>query len=442
MRPYARLRIGAGALVGVLLAGGCTDDPRDELDEAPPSVSFGEAALWTGEDLGLQHVEGVTLRGDTAVVSGLSAAGAEVRLTVADARTGRVRWSLPGGEGLRGSSAGGARLYLSGTSAAGNAATGVDNRPVVIGSGDKAAVLVQYASGRQDDEQRGVAALSLADGSVRWKQPLVRPYAAEEGANTSLQLLTADAKTVLAGTWSSAEGAVRATVALNASDGRRRWEHKGGWASELTSGLALGGRHLAGTNEAGTVFALDARTGRRAWDLGGRHEWSGLEAVAGDRIVVKAGRRTDPEDDRDASDPLLLDATSGRELDSVPGETGRGSNCLGDGTSLIACLTPRNGTLETVRSGKDKVLTAEEQVRTSADTPVPTLVWKDYIFTASAGYLTDPVMVDRSAKVHDDALPGAATAITDRYAAFLLPAKDSSDRSTGLVVHQTTVAAD
>ena len=114
--------------------------------------------------------------------------------------------------------------------------------------------------------------------------------------------------------------------ALNAKTGDLLWEYKRAWPEdlkkyfpvpEINRNLAIHGNYIIDTSGDDFVFALDASTGRLAWETKILDYRVGAQQTSGPIIVngkVISGRGCEPEGGPDACVITAHDATSGREL--------------------------------------------------------------------------------------------------------------------------------
>jgi alcohol dehydrogenase (cytochrome c) len=114
--------------------------------------------------------------------------------------------------------------------------------------------------------------------------------------------------------------------ALNAKTGDLLWEYKRAWPEdlkkyfpvpEINRNLAIHGNYIIDTSGDDFVFALDASTGRLAWETKILDYRMGAQQTSGPIIVngkVISGRGCEPEGGPDACVITAHDATSGREL--------------------------------------------------------------------------------------------------------------------------------
>ncbi|MFW5418743.1 PQQ-binding-like beta-propeller repeat protein [Nocardiopsis sp. CNT-189] len=331
------LALAAAGLGAVLLRPGGAGGP--EFSVSP------EAYLDTAGDLGMEEVLAVGFRGDSAVVMGTFLHG-RLRLAVVDAGSGEPRWVRDTGTLID------ADAVLGGAESVGPLAFGEVSAPVLTGAGDDWSVVVPYAvTGREGDVgditlleagEQGVAALSGSDGSVRWKRETPGVPRVLDGAGG----------TVLAGAVASGTGEVT-SLALDAEDGGAvLWEHEGDWVHRLAGDTALGESAPAGwepgadaTTEGRRVFALDARTGRPAWDLDGVFSESGVEDATEGWAVLYAVPREEGAPARTA----VVATGSGEEARSPRSRLGTGSpSCAAGEDSLLVCAQDAHGSFELV----------------------------------------------------------------------------------------------
>ena len=114
--------------------------------------------------------------------------------------------------------------------------------------------------------------------------------------------------------------------ALNAKTGDLLWEYKRAWPEdlkkyfpvpEINRNLAIYGNYIIDTSGDDFVFALDASTGKLAWETKILDYRMGAQQTSGPIIVngkVISGRGCEPEGGPDACVITAHDATSGKEL--------------------------------------------------------------------------------------------------------------------------------
>ena len=191
------------ALVAVLLAASaCTGDgdttgappgPTSASSSAPTPrttlapIRFGAERLWGGKagdgaSFAVEQVDGFRLVGDALIYIGRGVRGHDgrARLTVADAASGKTRWSVDETDSLGGD---GTMVEWIG-------------HPIVVNEGGDWTVLVTYerpvgpAAGARAVEQ-GIAALAGKNGRLRWKIPALTTPRQARGPWASATLWTA-----------------------------------------------------------------------------------------------------------------------------------------------------------------------------------------------------------------------------------------------------------
>ncbi|MFC4587998.1 PQQ-like beta-propeller repeat protein [Sphaerisporangium corydalis] len=389
------------------------------VDEAPSlrPLPLGREPLWTQDTKGaVKYISAAALHGDAAVIVG-GLRKKETRLVVADAATGKVRWSVGEFGPLRG---GGGAVWL-------DMAYGRSRTPQIVGKGADWGILANYyltgcrhptglcPLGSGPSDETGVALLSGRDGSVRWRLPLVpaRTGRAARAANRLRGVLeTSGGKIALATVAPSPTGGfgdVR-LVAVDVATGRRLWTRSGVQPVMVSGDLVLG-RVAGGTGGSrldlggGSVVALDAATGRTRWEPSPRMPASLPALAAGNLPMVREVK------DGRLGPPLVLDPGTGREIARLPEFV---TGCQTDGVSLIACEYSdlRQRRLVTIRLDGREVRVARREL------PDATLaaVWRGHVFLDDRhdrGY-----EVDRSANVLADDLPGEPVALSEGYAIF------------------------
>jgi outer membrane protein assembly factor BamB len=410
----------AAVASAALLAVGCGDAVGETIDE-PPTLGplVAERPLWdaTSADA-ISTVLSATLHDDTAVIVGDQKDG--FRLSAVDAATGTPHWSLDDDDPLPGGD--GATLF--------RPAPNYD-LPVVAGPSHDFLVYVPYYRGddcthptgwcpREKNETRrvevGIAALSGKDGTVRWMTPVVTD---DEIQYLDMKLRAAGAGLVLIGISDfNHDLASLRTVALSASDGSQRWEQPG-VVADFTTGETIIARIPSTPNDVtpmfvapeGAVVALDASSGNRRWDLSQRYANSVATSVAGDFVVARATSRDGEED------TLVLNSASGHEVAHLGDYV---ISCSSDTSSLVACTDSRYNTVVTFQ-------VEESEVRVSGDSIDEDIsshsyrtrgVWRGRVFVEDRYHPAQDVVVDRSANVLTDRVPGPVVAISDRYAIF------------------------
>ena len=410
------------ALAGCSTSVGGAAAPAVTLSPVIPLKLEAQPA-WGAEQVGVPGLQAVQFGTDTAVVMGSATwPSTDAAIAGVDLDTGTVRWSYADYAELAGGDGAG---YVGGTAVWGNLA-----RIVSVG-GDPAdqIVVVTYLtttctdasgfcapSGADVTDEYGIAALNPADGSVRWKAPIVPavPGDSPEADKTRGQravLVDADSDGVLVlvggGTdidspSTTAAEAVR-TVLLDPASGAVRWEAPGTRGTRL-----IGDQVLAAVANGGPTIkdlgALDVRTGALRWAVAASFPSDVVSAAAGDTGILLVTHDTAP-----ALQPI--DLSDGSSVgDAVP-VTFTGT-CLDDATTLIAC-GPADDERILVWTGTPGPPT------TSAfglpDASQLQLVTADYVF-AGDGESSQAFTVDGRAA--SDPLPGRTVAMDDRYLAI------------------------
>ncbi|WP_433473787.1 PQQ-binding-like beta-propeller repeat protein [Spirillospora sp. CA-142024] len=448
-----------GALLAILLVvvvavkacGGTGEEALPDGEKQPAPVAFGEKPLWDERKPGMERVAGVELLGDVAVVAGDVRLGG-ARLAVVDSRTGAPRWVVDAGYPLKGGK--GATAHP-GPGYKAEQLRGVTGKPVVYGQGSDWTVLVQYTKGGQGRKtETGVAALSGKDGSVRWKQALIRPRSGDDGdedRDKKVRLLAADGRVLLTSV-ESKDGLDPKTIALDPATGRKLWENADGWAYRVSGDVVLGetrggeapstwGEQRRDTD----VFALDVRTGQRRWTLDGRFDASHLQAVAG-RTAAVTVRETAPGRTYADERTVLADVATGKVVKG-PRESGTSDlyGCADDGATLIAC-SGLSGRLVTIRTGgRGRLVAAKKQPFGDTMASV-VMVWKDRIFiegSSSDGKPERHAVVDRAANRLGSGPPGEIVAMSEGAAAFRVRrAGSTSSTPDGIVMRAAAAGAE
>lgn len=396
------VRWAAGAVVVVLAVGlaSCTDRAELPRGDGPVAdVAVSRDPVWRSADLGLKEVIGADLRGDKAIVVGTLARSFEKRLVVVDADTGKPYWFEDLGDG---------------TNVGYHGSVGVSGRPLVVGSGDDWSVLVPQGDGE-------IVALSGKDGSRQWKAKLPT----EDGR---LSMLSTDGRRALVGVKSNDSHQVT-TYALDADDGRELWRHAGDWVYAFAGGTVLGQRTRDASwtdgdldvEDSGSVFALDADTGKEQWDLNDRYHRSVLERAVDGSAVIRV-QRTSGATDRG----IVVGTGTGRKKHVLK----KGfQDCASDGRELLACVPLDSHRLLTIRAGH-----RDQPVRSERTVPCGQVdaVVADRVYVSTSG--TKSRAVDRAGNTLEKGFPGKAVAVAGGHAAFLISGEGvGNDR---LVVHR------
>jgi outer membrane protein assembly factor BamB len=348
------------------------------------------------------------------------------RLAAVDAATGIPRWSLeeldplPGGDG--------AKLFRPEL-----LHPEPRDAPIVAGPHGDSLVYVPYLrsddcthptgwcpreEGETPSGERGIAALSERDGSVRWMTPVL---SSTETQHMDVRLLVANDDLVLIriSDFSNDLASLR-TVALSTTDGSRRWEQSGVVAEFITDSAVIGRIPRTPDDVArlfvapeGTVVALDPTSGNRRWSLSDSYVDSSPMLVAGHFIVARV------ESPDAKANTLVMDAATGQEVARL----GKSSiSCSSDSSSLIACVDTMRNTLITLHLDEREVRVSGNSIDGDSDISyLSSEVWRGRVFiedAATSGHPTRHLVVDRSANVLTDQSPGQIVAISDDYAIF------------------------
>ncbi len=419
VRRHPRRAWFAAAVVLVLVATGLVVVVRSWAGAGSEFTVVENAHLNASRDLGMEEVVTAGFHEDALVILGKTT-GTGLRVAVVEADTAEIRWVRDSGMRI------GDDAVLDGNEqSVPTNPTKTLERPVITGSGDDWSVVVGYAvteDGVPDDQlhldtadvqERGVAALSGADGSVNFKQEtpgFPRP-------------LDADEDTVLVGAKHSEDAANAGdvtSVALDSSDdGAVRWEHEGDWVHTLAGDTALGESAPAdwepgadATNEEHQVFALETKTGQPAWDTSDDFAGSSVRAATDGRAVLDV-------DDGSATPNRnpIIDTATGAELSAPDDGLSGYAECATGTGGMLACVG-LDETVEvmTVAPGEDeaRVSTADMEFDSaaSASAHMNSVAEGRVHFTLSSneddsGSERNSVAVDREGALLADDLPAA-----------------------------------
>ncbi|HVX44356.1 MAG TPA: hypothetical protein VHC49_10740 [Mycobacteriales bacterium] len=290
-------------------------------DQDPLPLTIDRKPLWTipADVDPLLHKDAVVEDGD--------------RFSVADAETGRVRWSIDRDKPVPGG--GGIRLANDALSLK------ADVRPQIIDLGSDWYVLTDYERSPCWDclweskhaPEKGVVALSGADGSVKWTTRLTRSYRFPDDRRFVIpqaSLRVASARIAVAVVYPRPDSdAPERAVGLDPRTGRIRWQTEHLWPVQAVGDTIIGyDRAEPFYVDKARVGAYAAGTGKKVWDLHRRYRMSAVENVTGDVVLVGADDRQDGPVDR------VLDIHSGKTLVTLPTVN---QGCVSDGTSTIGC---------------------------------------------------------------------------------------------------------
>lgn len=369
--PWNKVAVGALALiaaVAVLIV--ATGDPAGdpEPDRPEPSPLFDGGPLWTRPGTVSATPGSPGVRDGLALLE-------HNGLTLVDLRTGDERWTVHPAARLAGST----EVYSSGGT--------------LLGAG----ILVRTRG--------GIALLSRADGSVRWRAPV------RAGAGERYVPVAADDRTALVTVGSIRGGAPR-VLAVDAGTGEVRWTRDGLSPYAIAGGVVVG--VTGGVTGGGAVTAWDLATGATAWTYTGL-AGARVALTAGDAVLVEGhveGHVEGKVEGTGVGRPVrrVLSAATGELLAQLGGDPRTGP-CAADRGTLIACPL--------VRGRGDRAFEtyglADHLVRTLSGGYRPRavcLVGPDDLFAAAeSAYFA----VDRAGRLVADGLPGRPVAVSSDY---------------------------
>ncbi|MDN3358624.1 PQQ-binding-like beta-propeller repeat protein [Actinomadura sp. DC4] len=394
----------AAACTGGSEPAGTASPARTSAGPSTSPLRFGATPLWSERTKGVpRYADHFALHGDSVVVVSGPRRSESDRLSVLDAATGEVRWSiriwrpLRGGHGDRWNG-----LDPSGTT------------PPVVDRGGDWGVLVETSQNHAStQEPYGLALLSGEDGRVLWRRTVVaEKKSGDRNKRVYPDLVLGDTSIALMHLRTSLNPMVTDTrlVAVDPRTGRRLWSRSGVAPAAVVSGTVVAAewpdpaRTPYGSAANGTVAVLDPATGQDRWSLRDRMPAARVMAAINGLVVVSDPRRA----------PVLLDLATGVQVGSLPGQAG---NCSDDRANLIACesLSSTSGLL-TIAAG-------ERTARPAAHRPpegIITLVRDGRIYFS--GVNSPGAEIDRSGTPLTGPLPaGFLGALSDRYAVFRIP---------------------
>ena len=380
--------------------------------EVPP-LPFGSTPLWSDKTKGVpRYADRFALHGDSVVAISGPKGGEADRLSVMDAATGKVRWSTGRWRPLRGGH--GDQWDGVGPFDTGPQVVEPDDDPE---GGDWGVLVTTLRNHDSIQKGYGLALLSGKDGSVLWRRTLV---AAKKSSGHDgyvyPNLLLSDGKLAVMSLRPSSDATVAdiRLIAVDTHTGKRLWTRTGVQLAAVAAGSVIAAESQdpasvsLDSGVSGTVTVLDAATGHTRWSLRGRMDTARVAAVAGGMLLVREAQGGT------LKAPVLLDLTTGTQLDRMPDQTG---NCASDRGDLIACdvLFPEPRLL-TVRADERRVRVAG---RKPPDGTI-SLVRDGRIYFS--GLNAPGQEVDRSGTPLVGPLPeGILDALSDKYAVFRLP---------------------
>lgn len=420
-----RRRAGAVALVAaVTTVAACSTAPNPP-DSGSPTTSRTavydkpatldrievEDPAWGSEDAPVESIGSIEITGSIAVVAGSTAERNSV-VTALDARTGQQLWSvevlaeLPGENG---------DLF--------------SRNFALVGSGKDALVLVEYYASTCDaalcppgsidtTAEHGIAALSITDGSVRWKYPAIPAVPTDtakaealQGRDVELVEEPGDYPLAVVGPSIAVNGSqyvepkkIR-TVALDPATGDPVWTRKKRWARRVVDDVVIATIPLRGTAGAvrsskGPLVGLDPATGKQLWNRADDY---------GDIQLLDTTKRSVVIADIDGGRTVhVLNASDGRSRLNL-GKRARPTG--GTGPLVVWPMKPldtRPSLMSLADSEKQPVTSAHPLPADVRSNPV--LVHGGYIFYGTDTY---SVALDRSGNVVSERIPGRVLAMTD-----------------------------
>ncbi|MFI0367329.1 PQQ-binding-like beta-propeller repeat protein [Actinomadura sp. 1N219] len=317
----------------------------DPATARPPRIDA--APLWTAgageapvpppaKDTGLESVISIDLAGDAVVYTGRDREDDDLdRIVVADAATGKVRWSVREGASL-----------------GGGAKAGFVSVPhIVDGEG---LLLVRY----DDGDAEGVAALSLKDGRTRWTKQVT-------SGNAYLMLKAADrsAFAVEVTSYDGPEDGRDETVVFATGTRRELWRERGVSPVGAGGGLVLAARFAEGENgtrEPRDLIAYGTSDGKQRWRLGTRYRDPELLHDGGGRTIVVGT----------ADGGVVLDRATGRELAGTYAplvQCDADGDVGGGGDGLIVCRAGSRGSSGSDPSGRAVIVQTQGGATTVRD---------------------------------------------------------------------------
>ncbi len=418
------------ALLSALLAlGGCTAAIGGTATPAvnlPPLVPLriGTQPAWGSDTVAVPGLESVQFGTDTAIVLGSATwPAADAAIAGVDLATGAVRWSYPDFGELAG---GDGATYDAGSVARGDLARIVS---VAGDPADQIVVASYLATACTDDtglcppssqgvtDEQGIVALNLADGSVRWKTPLIpavpsgsaeadtyrgREQLLIDAGADGIVVVVGDGTELLAIDASAAD--IIGTALLDPSTGTVRWEVPGTRGLRLAAGTVL----AAVANGGPTIKnlgGLDVETGEQRWAFEASFPAETVWGVAGETALLLLQREQGPVVQE-------LNTADGSPVGEATTTTA--TSCLDDRTSMIVCGP-------SVGDRTVQVWTAEPQPPATSAFGLPAtavllqLVAEGTVF-AGSGSATQAF--DVHGRAVSDVLPATAVSMDDRYLAL------------------------
>lgn len=369
---------------------------------------------------------------DVDFAAGVMVLRAQSALFAVDPASGAVQWRIDSGDEIAGTD--GAAWHL--------------GRSAVVQTASTAMIVVEYARGAcwppgspcpSDDDpsaiERGIAAVSVADGSLIWATD-IQP-ALVDVDDAGLRLGFADESTAIAvvasqyeldGHKEATEGSVH-SVALDVTTGAVSWVGNDGWpvAALDDTVLAVDGGTWPEASDpqahgrpGGTLVGLDREDGSRVWEYSGEGD-ADVVLTAGDYALVKQ------ESQGRGYEHAMIDPADGESVaDFGSGVTG----CSTDGTTQVSCWLT-GGLIATFDVDTAEVVAGT--VQAPAEQTRMLGVFDGYVFTGRFGY--DSYALDPTGADTSGALPGGFLAMNEQYAVFT---RYANYEPRGVAVHEVT----
>lgn len=402
--------------------------PAPDQDTATP-FGIGADPLWNNAKVPFDKVLRARFLDDVAVLSGtVEPRKAPVSLAVVDAETGAARWSVKPDDPL---TTGEQLIPEAGWLLVGDQIL-IGYRADCRGKGcdDEDAMTIEF----------GIAALSLDDGTVNWLQPVIPPVErdsrdAEKWDGRSVLLVGAGERAAIVNVGSVyvthfyEEGRADdvSTLALDPGTGDELWNSPGTIAVQLAGDHVLLRRPPTGSTVIGgpddVLVSAAPATGELQWN---RDTPVRIDAANGTAAVVHEADRQ--------FDVSLIDLASGDDLaslsdpiDNCVAEPDPAQNSLADAEEpLLVCtvqVEPNVRHLISYRNGED-----DPWISDSATDALPYKTIGGRVFAR----LPDPdpgldpdaagrdefVVLDRSARVLNESLPGRLVTVENGFAVF------------------------
>lgn len=389
-------------------------------NESDKPFEYADDAMLTGADVGADNLSGVKLLGDIALVATTDNSGG--RLAAIDLTTGRTIWSADDGDPI-----------LGGNSAVVDLDSPHDVTPPVVRDHGKGEfeVLVPYrtsphvdAGGSDKPVSLGVASLSGDDGRAKWlSEPLITD---DDNADKLMaRPVSVAGDTVAAATAQRGRAGSLTTWAIDAESGNTQWTKDDVWPAAQsadtvvvepsTNGDLLYLEEGPEREENTTPSAVDALSGKPAWDLDDTFDSASVKAAAGDYAVVYDQGYYGASDSASAGSSagpstLLINVDDGSTVE----ELGDSIDCTASAT-MLACLD--DGKLTTI-SASDGSIESSWPYGSGSDGDTWKLldVFADTVIANDRTDDNDRIQaLDRFGKVRAEDISGTPQAMSEDY---------------------------